>query len=70
MLLLGLVMGAIFVFVVLQPYRKLKTAVAEQDWPAGGRALGQIRQLIGTNLILGFVTVAVASLGRLIGSAI
>jgi len=65
MLLLGLVMGAIFVYVATQPYGKLKAAVADQDWPAGGRALGQIRQLIGINLILGFVTVGVASLGRL-----
>lgn len=65
MLLLGLVMGAIFVYVVTRPYGKLKAAVADQDWPAGGRALGQIRQLIGINLILGFVTVGVASLGRL-----
>ena len=69
MLLLGLAMGAIFVFVVMQPYGKLKAAVADQDWPEGGRALGQIRQLIGTNLILGIVTLAVASLGQLIGSA-
>ena len=66
MLLLGLVMGAIFVYVATQPYGKLKAAVADKDWPAGGRALGQIRQLIGINLILGFVTVGVASLGRLV----
>ena len=70
MLLLGLTMSTIFVYVVVRPYGKLKAAVAMQDWPAGGQALGQIRQLIGTNLVLGFVTVAVASLGRLIGSAI
>lgn len=68
MLLLGLVMGAIFVYVFQVPYAKLKAAVAHQDWPAGGAALGQIRQLIGINLILGYVTIAVASLGRLISS--
>jgi uncharacterized membrane protein len=66
MLLLGLVMIAIFVFVYLDPYQKLKTAVAVQDWPVGGAALGRIRHLIGVNLILGFVTIAVASLGRLV----
>lgn len=32
-----------------------------------GLALGQIRRLVGFNLILGFVTIAVASLGRLLG---
>ncbi len=68
MLLLGLVMGGIFVYVFQVPYTKLKAAVANQDWQAGGMALGQIRQLIGINLILGYVTIAVASLGRLISS--
>jgi uncharacterized membrane protein len=65
MLLLGLAMSTIFVFVFLDPYQKLKTAVATQDWPVGGAALGRIRQLIGVNLTLGLVTIAVASLGRL-----
>jgi uncharacterized membrane protein len=67
MLLLGLVMSIIFLYVFVVPYGKLKMAVADQDWPAGGTALGQIRRLIGINLVLGVVTIAVASLGRLIG---
>ncbi len=66
MLLLGLVMGGIFVYVDQMPYAKLKAAVANQDWPAGGAALGHIRQLIGINLILGYVTIAVATFGRLL----
>ena len=65
MLLVGLTMSAIFIYLSVVPYGKLKVAIADQDWPAGGMALGQIRQLIGTNLVLGFATVAVASLGRL-----
>jgi uncharacterized membrane protein len=68
MLLLGLVMVSIFVYVVHGPYRTLNDAIAGQDWPAGGVALGQIRKLIGTNLILGVVTIAIATLGRLINS--
>lgn len=67
MLLLGLVMSTIFIFIFVVPYRKLKAAVANQDWPAGAVALGRIRQLIGTNLVLGFATITVASLGRLLG---
>ena len=66
MLLLGLVMSTIFVFVFLGPYQKLKAAVGIQDWPVGAEELGRIRQLIGINLVLGFVTIAVASLGRLL----
>jgi uncharacterized membrane protein len=67
MLWLGLVMIAIFVYVFVIPYSKLKEAVAAQNWADGGKALGQIRQLIGTNLILGSATIAIATLGRLIG---
>lgn len=64
MLVLGVVMMLIFGHVVFSPYRKLKRAVAAQDWQAGGGALGQIRRLIGINLSLGLVTIAVVFLGR------
>jgi uncharacterized membrane protein len=65
MLAIGVVMMAIFAHVFFAPYRRLTRAVQAKDWPAGGAALGQIRKLVGLNLILGLVTVAVAILGRL-----
>ena len=64
MLALGGVMMLLFAHVFFAPYKKLKRAVAEQAWPAGGAALGQIRMLIGINLSIGLVTLAVAMLGR------
>ncbi|MEW6120343.1 MAG: CopD family protein [Pseudomonadota bacterium] len=64
MLVLGLVMMAIYGHVFFAPYKRLKRAVAGQDWKAGGAALGQIRQLIGINLTLGLVTIAVVFVGR------
>jgi uncharacterized membrane protein len=64
MLVLGVVMMLIFGHVFFSPYRKLKRAVAAQDWKAGGAALGLIRQLIGINLLIGLVTIAVVFLGR------
>jgi uncharacterized membrane protein len=66
MFLLGLVMAAIFVYVFALPYAQLRAAVVAQNWAAGGKALGRIRQLVGVNLILGFATVVVATLGRLL----
>ena len=45
-------------------YKKLKRAVAEQNWKAGGAALGQIRMLIGINLSLGLLTIAVVFVGH------
>ena len=64
MLVLGGVMMLIFAHVFFAPYKKLQRAVAEQAWPAGGAALGQIRMMIGINLSIGLVTLVVAILGR------
>lgn len=60
----GLVMVGIFVGVVSVPFAALKEAVAAGNWPAGGAALGRIRQLVGFNLLLGVATIALATLGR------
>ncbi|MHB8825049.1 MAG: DUF4149 domain-containing protein [Thiobacillus sp.] len=64
MLALGVVMMLIFAHVFFGPYKKLKRAVGEQNWKAGGAALAQIRMLIGINLIIGLPTIAVGFLGR------
>ena len=64
MTVIGLVMSAIFVHIYFAPFGRLKRAVAAEDWKAGGAALNQIRMLVGTNLVLGIVNVAVAILGR------
>ncbi|TFH85579.1 hypothetical protein EQG41_16720 [Billgrantia azerbaijanica] len=64
MLAIGLVMMAIFAYLWFVPYRLLHAAVAAETWPEGGNHLARIRRLVGINLILGLVTVVVASAGR------
>ncbi len=64
MLALGVAMMLIFAHVFFAAYKKLKRAVAAAEWKAGGAALGQIRRLIGINLSIGLVTIAVAIVGR------
>lgn len=61
---LGIVMMLIFFHVFFAPYKRLKKAVDAQDWPAGGKALAQIRVLVGVNTVIGLITVAAASGGR------
>ncbi len=68
MLAAGLLMMLIYIVVFFAPYAKLKRAVAEQNWKAGGAALGQIRQLIGINLILGVLTIVLVFGGRMMVS--
>jgi len=64
MLALGLVMMAIFMHVFFAPYRRLRKAVAAQDWPAGAKSLAQIRMLVGINTLIGMLTIAIGSGGR------
>ncbi|WP_124948918.1 CopD family protein [Sulfuriferula thiophila] len=67
MFVLGIIMMLLFAHVFFAPFKRLKRAVAAQDWPAGGAALGQIRKLIAINLSLGILTVTVATLGVYLG---
>lgn len=66
MLSLGVLMMLIFLHVFFAPYRRLTRAVAAQDWPAGGKALSQIRILVGINTALGLLTTLVGAGGRYI----
>lgn len=64
MTVIGLAMTAKFLYIYFVPFAQLKRAVGAQEWPAGGAALNSIRKLVGINLILGLVNIAVAVLGR------
>lgn len=66
MLLLGLVMMAIFVHVFFVPFRRLTTHVGAKDWKAAGAALNEIRQRVALNLVLGLLTIAIATVGAAI----
>ena len=61
---LGLVMMLIFLHVYFAPYRRLRVAVSQADWPAGGKQLALIRMLVGINTALGLLVIAIASGGR------
>ena len=65
MFVLGVVMLLIFSHIFFAPYRRLKRAVAAQDWKAGGAAMATIRKLVAINLIIGLLTIAIGALGPL-----
>ena len=60
---LGWIMALIFFYVYFIPYRRLDRALSVSDWPAAGAQLNRIRRLIGINLMLGLLTVGLASSG-------
>ena len=61
---IGLAMMAIFLHIRFVPFKRLQAAVVESDWPLAAQRLEQVRQLVTTNLVLGIVTIAVATIGR------
>jgi len=64
--IIGLIMSAIFAYIFFVPYQKLKTAVANKEYPVGGALMNNIRQLVTTNLVLGLITLIIASGGKYI----
>ncbi|SFI18808.1 CopD family protein [Nitrosomonas sp. Nm34] len=63
MFALGLVMMLIFIYVFFSTFKNLNYHITREEWSSAGMVLGQIRLLIGINLILGMVTITVAVLG-------
>ena len=62
MLGIGYVMAAIYAYLYFLPYAAMKRSVAAGDWPAAGAALNRIRMLVGTNLTLGLINIALVFL--------
>jgi uncharacterized membrane protein len=59
------VMTLVFLWIALKLHPKLRASVAASEWPGAAAALDAIRRLVVLNLALGFLTIAVATLGRL-----
>ncbi len=61
MLGLALLMTMIFKFVYIAPFRHLCRGVEEEKWDLAAYALGTIRKLVATNLVLGILTIVSAT---------
>lgn len=60
---IGMVMTIIFTIIYGLHFHALKAGAAKQDWPSAGAAMNRIRPLVAFNLLLGAITVAIATLG-------
>ncbi|MFI8373142.1 CopD family protein [Pseudomonas helleri] len=58
---LYIVMVALFIRVQSLQVPELRRAVEAQEWAAGAAVMGSIRRLVGCNLIVGVVLVAIAA---------
>ena len=64
MQLVGLVMMALFLHLVFAPWRRFRLAVDAGEIPEAGAQLGQIRRIVGINLALGLLTIAIGTSGQ------
>jgi uncharacterized membrane protein len=64
MQLTGLIMMALFLHLFFAPWRRFRIAVDTGEIPTAGAQLSQIRRIVGINLFLGLLTIAVAVSGH------
>jgi len=64
MTLLGTVMIMIFLHVFFAPFKRIKQKLDENDMPAAAKQLNQIRLLVGTNTLIGLLTIVIATTGK------
>ena len=61
---IGLVMMALYLHIRFAPFKRMRAAAIASDWAAAGANLNVVRKLVLINLVLGFVTIAIATIGR------
>lgn len=64
MLGLGVLMMLVFGHIFFGPFRRLKQAVVQANWPEGGRLANQIALLVKVNLGLGWLAIAAVILWK------
>jgi uncharacterized membrane protein len=61
---LGALMMLVFGHIFFSPWRRMKAALASQDWPEAGKRAGQVTLLAKVNLGLGWIAIAAVMLWR------
>jgi uncharacterized membrane protein len=60
----GILMMLLFFHIVAAPWKRFRTAIDAGDYAQGARNLDKIRKFVGMNLVLGLLTVVIATTGR------
>ena len=64
MLAVGLLMMLLYLHILFAPFKRMRAAVMANDWAAAAANLDVVRKMVLTNLVLGFITIAIATIGR------
>ena len=61
---IGIVMILLYLHILFAPWKRFRTAVDGGIFPDAAKYLNQIRILVGTNLVLGVITVLIGATGK------
>ena len=64
MLAVGLLMMLLYLHIRFAPFKRMRVAVMASDWAAAAANLDVVRKMVLINLVLGFITIAIATIGR------
>ena len=64
---LGLVMIALFMHLYFAPWKRMKTALAAEDYPTAAKQIPMIRKIVAINLTIGLANAAIGAGGRYFG---
>jgi uncharacterized membrane protein len=64
----GWIMILLFCHLYFAPYRRLRRALDGGDLAAAAKQLGQIRRIVGINMLLGLATAAIGASGKYWGA--
>ena len=64
MFAVGLLMMALYLHIRFAPFKRMRAAVMTGDWAVAAANLDMVRKLVLINLMLGFIVIAIATIGR------
>ncbi len=64
MLAVGLVMMLVYLHIRFAPFKRMRAAVVTGDWAVAAANLDVVRKMVSINLVLGVITIAIATIGR------
>lgn len=64
MFAVGLVMMLLYLHIRFAPFKRMRAAVVTGDWKVAAANLDVVRKMVSINLVLGVITIAIATIGR------
>ena len=64
MFAVGLVMMMLYLHIRFAPFKRMRAAVMSSEWAVAGAHLDTVRKMVLINIVLGFIVIAIATIGR------